>query len=148
MTPSLVVFLHSHAYDRLYQATTMLLTASAMGWRCHLFLFYHALASFDAGTWDEVNITTCSDPHGAAELPVPRWLETLEHNFEASNHPSLYSMLDKARTESGGLKVCACSTAVRLLDLSPQAVRERVDEIVGLPTMMRIAENATHVIYI
>ena len=145
MKPSLAIFLHSHAYDRLYQASSMLLTASSMGWQCHLFLFYGALASFVNGTWDEVNIEEC-----AAEAPTvrPPWLKELSYGFETHNFPSLYDIIDKAREEQGGIKILACSTSCKILSLGSEDVRSRVDEIVGLPTMMQLSEKATHILYI
>ena len=143
MKPSLVVFLHSHRYDRLYQSMGLLLTASSMGWPCHLFLFYGALASYMAETWDEVNVVRPED-----DVPPAPWQDELQKNFETGNFLSLYEMLEKARAENGGVRVCACSASCKTLDLDLTSVRERVDEIVGLPTMLKIAEDARHVMYI
>ena len=143
----------------------MILTAAAMGWPCHLFLFHGALASYMAGTWDEQNITTSvREPEGSPEssrsptatapksgspiAALPDWMEKLQGGFETGNFPSLYEMLEKAAGESGGLKILACSTSCRLLELDLAAVREKVDEIVGLPTMMQIAGEVRHVLYL
>jgi peroxiredoxin family protein len=152
MKESLVIFLHNSRYDRLYQAVNILLTASSMGWRCHLFLFLEALASYMDGTWDQVDIT--SDDGGRSRsgesLEEKRiaCLQRLQKSFELSGHPSLYEMLDSARKEDGGLTVCACSASVRLLSLDPSRVKEKVDEIIGLSTMLRIAAEAGHTLYI
>ncbi|MFQ5512493.1 MAG: hypothetical protein ACE5EO_11665 [Candidatus Krumholzibacteriia bacterium] len=171
MDPSLVIFLHSHRYDRLYQAASLLLAASAMGWRCHLFLFHGALASYVAGTWDERNITgppsggtgapgqapgesaaatAATAPESAAlgRVAWPEWAQRLQDGFDAGNFRSLYWMVEKAAGESGGLKILACSTSCRLLELDLAGVRKKVDEVVGLPTMMKIAESARHALYI
>jgi peroxiredoxin family protein len=153
MNPSLVVFLHSHRYDRLYQAASIVLTASAMGWPCHVFLFHGALASYIAGTWDEPNIqSTLEEAPGSGPTspgePLPDWAERLERGFEAGNFRSLYGLLEKAASESGGLKILACSTSCRLLELDTNVVREKVNEIVGLPTMIQIAADAKHALYI
>jgi peroxiredoxin family protein len=139
MKPSLVIFLHSHRYDRLYQAVGLLLTASSMGWPCHLFLFYGALASYVDMTWDDVNIIAEEDSS---------WARALQTNFEQSGVSSLYEMLGKAREESGSVRVYACSASCKNLDLDLLTVREKVDEIVGLPTMLAISEKANHVMYI
>jgi peroxiredoxin family protein len=144
MKPSLAVFLHSDRYDRLYQAASLLLTASSMGWTCHLFLFFGALASYMAGTWDDVHVGGDSASGGA---PAP-WAAEIQRGFDSGNFPSLYSMIEKARAESGGLSVLACSTSCKVLDLDIEDVRTRVDEIVGLHTMVRIAGETTHVLYI
>ena len=148
MKPSLVVFLHSDRYDRLYQANAMVLTASSMGWSCHIFLFFHALASYMAGTWDDINVSSFAqsaveNPDYNADLA-----NALQDGFESANNPSLYGMLEKARAENGGVKLYACSRSCKLLDLDLSAVREKVDEIVGLPTMMQISEDSRHVIYV
>lgn len=97
------------------------------------------------GTWDDVNLTDENSRVGAAE---PAWLRELEKNLELANFPSLYEMLQKARAESGGVAVCACSTSCKVLGIDHARVREEVDEIVGLPTMLQIAGDAKHMIYI
>lgn len=145
MKPTLVIFLHSHRYDRLYQAMSMLLTASSMGWKCHLFLFYHALASYMKGSWDDVNVASLGPETGT---PAALWVEEMTQGFETHNFPSLYDMLDKAREESGGVNILACSSSCKVLNLDHRLVREKVSEVVGLPTMMGIAEKATHVLYV
>lgn len=141
--PSLAIFLHSHQYDRLYQASSMLLTASAMGWRCNLFLFYGALASFVGDRWDDVNIAADAPP-----ADRPAWVDEMNDGFESRNFPSLYDMIKKAADEQGGLKIVACSTSCKVLNLSIEDVRAKVDEVVGLPTMMQIAADTTHVLYL
>lgn len=140
------MFLHSHRYDRLYQAVSIVLAASSLGRPCHLFLFYDALASYLEGTWDDINLTSYVSDDPLQNLPD--FLGRMERGFEAGNFPSLYEMLEKATRESGGVKIYACSTACKVLGLDTAAVRKRVDEIVGLTTMMQLTESAQHVIYI
>ena len=139
MASPLVIFLHSAGYDRLYQATNLLVTASSMGTRCYLFLFYQALASYMAGTWDEVNI----DENGAGSAAA-----TLRKSFELADSPSLYDLLARAKEETGGLTICACSASTRFLGLEPIDVKKKVDEIVGLSTMLQIASESNQVLYI
>ncbi len=94
------------------------------------------------GTWDDVNMADRS----AANAPA--WLADLEKKLELTNLPSTYDMLAKARAEAGGVTVFACSTSCKVLGLDRARVREKVDEIVGLPTMLQIAGDARHAIYI
>ncbi len=149
MKPSLVIFLHSHSFDRLYQAASITLSASSMGWSCHLFLFYQALSSYMEDTWDEPRVAPGPEPPNQVDTPgASSWLHRLENGFASANLPSLYDMLEKARSEEGGLRICACSSSVRILGLDVESVRARVDDIVGLPTMLRVAETATHSWYI
>jgi peroxiredoxin family protein len=143
MKSSLAVFLHDHRYDRLHQASSILLTASSLGWPSHVFLFYGALASYMKGTWDEINLV-----EAASDDPRDAWMPDLERGFEQANLPSLYDMIDKAAGEEGGLKVYACSASCKILGLDIKSVRDKVDEIVGLPTMLKIAAEVKHVMYI
>jgi peroxiredoxin family protein len=140
---SLVIFLHSSSYDRLFQAANLLLTASSMGQKCDLFLFYGALATFVDGSWDDVGLAP-----GAGS---PDWARTLERSFGLADTPSLYDIIDMAKKERGGLTVCACSTSMKMLGLDPAAVkaaRGGVDEIVGHATMLEIAAQTNQVLYI
>jgi peroxiredoxin family protein len=143
MKASLAIFLHSDHYDRLYQAASMVLAGATMGWPCHLFLFHQALASYVDGGWDN------TDTVGGADAPVlSERVARLREGFETSNLPSLYEMLDKARDGDGELTVYACSSSVKVLGLDLQDVRQKVDEIVGLPTMLKISGGVTHMLYV
>jgi peroxiredoxin family protein len=154
MDHSLVIFLHSSRYDRLYQAVNLLLTASSMQWKCHLFLFFDALGSFMEGKWDEINLLDSGGGEGEEASDAVRaaiaspWHRELQLNLESANFPSLYSLLENARSQEIPAKVVACSTSVRLLNLDTREVKTRVDEIIGLTTMLRIASEAQHAIYI
>jgi len=148
MKPSLVIFLHSHGRDRVYQAASLSLAAASLGWSCHIFLFFQALATYLDGSWDTAGI---GDEVGGVDDASARSKELarrLERGFEDATLLSVYEMLQKARNEGGGVKIYACSASVRVLGLEPEAVRRQVDEIVGLPTMLRIAESARFAWYI
>jgi len=138
---SLVIFLHSSTYDRLFQATNLLLTASSMGQECHLFLFYGALATYVDGSWDDAGLGP-----DAGKLD---WARTLERSFDLADTPSLYDVVRMARGERGGLTVYACSTSMKMLGLDPADVRSGgVDEIVGHAAMLEIAARTNQVLYI
>jgi len=148
MKPPLVIFLHSHARDRVYQAASLSLAAASLGWPCHVFLFYQALAAYLDGTWDTVGIGDEAAEASDSSAPSKELARRLERGFEDAAFPSAYEMLQKARNEGGGVKIYACSASVRVLGLDPEAVRRQVDEIVGLSTMLRIAESARFAWYI
>ena len=143
MNTSLAIFLHSHDYDRLYQAASMVLSGTSMGWSCHLFLFYQALGSYLEGDWDDTDTVG-----GGLSQGQSIWSAKLRQGFETSNVPSLYEMLEKSREGEGKLIVYACSASVKVLGFDIDTVRQKADEIVGLPTMLGIAGNATHTLYI
>jgi len=134
MTP-LAIFLHSGRYDRAHQALSLLLTAASTGRRCYLFLFYGALAGFMDGSWDHPE--TIGEPGGGLASDA-----ILRRAFELADMPVPSEILEMVRREDGGLTVCACSTSMKLLDLSAEAVSARVDHVAGLATMLEMAEGA------
>lgn len=140
MSKPLVIFLHSSRYDRVYQAVNLVATARSMSRDAYLFLFFAALGSFAAGKWDD----TATLVEGRANLA--EWGETLRRGFDLSNTPSLYEVLGAARRD--GARVYACSTSLRMLDLAPADVEGKVDEIIGLTTMLDIAADAHPVLYL
>ena len=142
MSSRFVIFLHSSRYDRVYQATNLLLTASSMGSQCYLFLFYEALATFMDNSWDDIESMT------RGESSAGEWAKTLQRNFELSGSPSPYNILEMARKETGGLKICACSTSMKMLGLEPADVKKRVDEIIGLATMLDLSSDTNQILYI
>lgn len=140
MAKPFVIFLHSAAYDRVFQAASLLLTASSAGQPGHLFLFYGALAGYMNGEWD--------DPATIVDAGEAAWRRTLSRSFETADTPSPLEMLDMARRAEGGLTVTACSTSIRMLGLDTAAVKARVDHIAGLHAMIEIAADAQPALYI
>ncbi len=112
MSERVVVFLHRAAWADRYQATTLAVTAAAMGEPVVLALFFEPLRLWADGRFDE------GAPPGAAAARVAPLRETLE----------------EARRELG-LEVVACDTAVRLVGLDPAALGGVVDRVVTLPQL-------------
>jgi len=148
MKPSLAIFLHSHGHDRVYQAASLALAAASLGWSCHIFLFFQALATYVDGGWDAIAFEEKQAETSGDDARSKDLARRLERGFENAALPSVYEMIERARREEGGVRIYACSASVRLLELDPGAVRGKVDEIVGLPTMLRIAESARFAWYI
>jgi len=148
MSEPLIIFLHSDAYDRTYQAVNMIATAAGTGRRCYLFLFYHALGSFMAGAWDEMNLSSSAGRVDEAPGEPPPWARTLKRSFELANSPSLYGILEQAKEAEGEVTVYACSNSMRYLDLDPDVVKRHVDGIVGLATMLEVSSRACQVLYL
>lgn len=148
MSGTLAIFLHSDGYDRVYQAVNMIATASSAGDNCYLFLFYHALGAYVSGQWDDMELTPSAGSRGDPPDETTPWARTLKRSFELANVPSLYRVLDRAKQGEGDVTVYACSDSMRLLDLEPAVVKERVDGIVGLATMLDISETASRVLYL
>ncbi len=148
MKPSLAIFLHSHEHDRVYQAASLALAAASLGWPCHVFLFFQALSTYLDGSWDAVAVEKEMAGANEGDARSHKLAVELERGFENAALPSVYGMLEKARGEGDGVKIYACSASVRILGLDPGVVRGKVDEIVGLPTMLRIAESSRFAWYI
>jgi peroxiredoxin family protein len=148
MSKPLVIYLHSDAYDRIYQAVNTVATAASAGRRCYLFLFYHALGSFMADAWNDMKIGPSAGRRGDDPGESPPWGRTLESSFELANVPSLYDLLDQARSADGEVSVYACSNSAQYLGLDPADVKKRVDEIVGLATMLEISSDDCQLIYL
>ncbi len=140
MSAPIIVFLHDARYDRVYQAVSLVATASRMGRKSYLCLFYDALASYVTGTWDDA--TALDAPPSA-----PPWRAALARGFESSAGPPPTEILASARA-AGGVTVFACSTSVRLLDLDTGDVGARVDAIVGLATMLEAAGDGALALYL
>jgi peroxiredoxin family protein len=148
MTKPLVIFLHSDSYDRVYQAVNMILTAASADRKCYLFLFYHALGAYLSGDWDDLRVAPWGSRRADGRGEAPPWARVLERSFEAANVPSLYELLTRAKQYDGEVMVYACSNSVQYLKLEPAEVKERVDEIVGLTTMLEISSGSCQVLYI
>ena len=115
---TVVLFLHRGTWADRYQATTLAVTAAALGDEVTLALFFEPLRLWAEGRFDE------GAPAEAA----------------AAHVGSLVDALEEARRELG-LRVVACDTAVRLAGLSPEALRGRVDAIETLPALWRAAQG-------
>jgi peroxiredoxin family protein len=120
-----------------------------MGWPCHLFLFYQALADFTSGVWESNAPGPAEDAPGR-EMIHGEWTrrESLRRGFAEADLPPVAEIIQKARNADGGLTLYACSASVRIMGLDPGEVRGKVDEIVGLPTMLQIAESSRFAWYI
>ncbi|MGD8412867.1 MAG: hypothetical protein PVF33_01470 [Candidatus Latescibacterota bacterium] len=148
MSRPLVILLHSDGYDRIYQAVNMIATAASAGRRCYLFLFYHALGSYIAGEWDDMDLSPSAGRKSGDSAEIPPWFCALEQSFELANLPSLYQILERAKDGDGEVTVYACSNSMQFLDLEPAEVSRRVDGIVGLATMLDIASDASQTLYL
>jgi peroxiredoxin family protein len=114
MSGRLVVLLHRASWPDRYQATTLAVTAAALGEPVTVALFFDALRLWVEGRFDE------GAPPEAAGARVT----------------SLRDALEESRRELG-LEVVACETAVRLAGLDPAALGGAVDRVVTLPQLWR-----------
>ena len=123
MSAGLLVLLQRGAWADRYQATTLAVTAAAMGEKVLLALFFEPLRLWTEGRFDE------GAPPEAAAARVASLRETV----------------DEARRELG-LEVVACDTAVRLAGLDPSALAGVVDRVVTLPQLWVEAREGRQIV--
>lgn len=132
-----VIFAHSGTYDKLYQIITLAITAASMGRETYIFLFFWALRRFVNEEFDATRLAAEFGEEG----------ERLSKRMQQINPISLKELLHDVRTV-GNLKVYACTGAVKLMELEESVVRSRVDDILGLTTLLEIADGAETQLFI
>jgi peroxiredoxin family protein len=132
-----VIFAHSGTYDKLYQIITFAITAASMGRETYIFLFFWALKKFVNEDFDTKKLPAEFGEEG----------ERLSKRIQEINPISLKEILYDVRM-MGNLKIYACTTAVKLMELDESVVKAKVDDIVGLTTLLEIADGAETQLFI
>ena len=104
----MLILLRSADWESRFEATTLAVTAAALGDRVQLALFGAALRAWVEGRFDE------GEPPGGAAVG------------------SLAAVLGQGRRELG-VELVACETAIRVAGLDPEAVRPALDAVRSLP---------------
>ena len=89
---------------------------------------------------EEFDVTKLSSEYGDEG-------EKLSKRMQKINPISLKELLHDVRT-MGNLKVYACTGAVKLMELEESVVRTRVDDILGLTTLLEMADGAETQLFI
>ena len=132
-----VLFLHSGNYEKLYQAVMLAITSASMGNKVYIFLFFWALKKFVTDKLDVIEF-----PDGMHEEDR-RLLEAVPQG-----QPNMLKELLSEVSKMGNLEIYACSGAVKLMELDEELVKSKVKEIIGLPTMLKMAEGAETQLFI
>ncbi|ODS34792.1 MAG: hypothetical protein SCARUB_00052 [Candidatus Scalindua rubra] len=132
-----ILFLHSGTYDKLYQAVMLATTAASMGNKVYIFLFFWALKKFVSDKLDEIEYSV------EIQGEDKRLIESAQHK----NPIRLKELLNEVR-RLGNLEIYACSGAVKLMELDEELVNSKVDDILGLPTMLKMAEGTETQLFI
>lgn len=117
MSAPVVVFLHRGGWADRYQATTLALTAAALGDAVTLALFFEPLRLWTEGRFDE------GAPGEAAAAKVGSLTEVLEEGRRAL-----------------GVRVVACDTALRLAGVGAEGAA-RLDGVMTLPALWQLARG-------
>ncbi|WP_338866879.1 hypothetical protein [Myxococcus stipitatus] len=118
-------FLQHATYEPAFQASSMGITAAAMGDEVYFVLAFDALRAWVGGTFGQ--------PEGVREHEEHSRGETL-------GVPAPARMLEEARAL--GAKVIACDTTVRLCGLEPETLKGPLDEVMGLASLWRLTQGA------
>ncbi len=132
-----ILFLHSGNYEKLYQAVMLAITSASMGNKVYIFLFFWALRKFVTDKIDVIEF-----PDGMNEEDK-RLLEAVPQG-----QPNMLKELLSEVSKMGSLEIYACSGAVKLMELDEELVKSKVKEIIGLPTMLKMAEGAETQLFI
>jgi len=133
----LAIFAHSDGYDRLFQVASMALTAAHSGRQVMVVFFFWALEAFVSGRMDEP-VLAAESQSAAAEV---------KRRILTGNNPPPSEMLRMAR-ETGLVKLYACSASVQYTGLDLAETASKVDEVVGLATILRLTLDGPNLIYI
>lgn len=118
-------FLQHATYEPAFQASSMGITAAAMGDEVYFVFAFDALRAWVGGAFGL--------PEGERERE--------EHaRGEAMGVPAPAKMLEEARLL--GARLIACDTTVRLCGLEPEALGGALDEVMGLASLWRLTQGA------
>ena len=113
-----VIFLRSEAWDARHLATSLAVTAAALGEEVHLALSGEPLRAFVEGRFGE----GAPPEAGAARVPP------------------LDATLAEARRDLG-LRVVACDTAARVAGVDPARAVPPLDGVVSLTALWRLTQS-------
>ena len=133
----LVIFAHGSTYDKLYQIATIAVTAVAMGEEVYVVLFFEALRKFVEGKTD---IEDMSAEFQGKSRDVYQKMTVMNPN-------SIPEMIETVKS-LGTLKFLACSANVEFMGLKKEEVLKKVDEITGLPSILKLVSEADTTLYI
>jgi len=137
MAGRLLLLCHHGGWDRLYQAASAAAAAASMGQRVDMVFFFDALARLAQDRLDDVTLSP-PDPEAEAALVA---------RAEGSGTRPVSELLAAARA-TGEARLWACSASLALTGVEEAAVRDRVDEVVGWPTVVRMLGEADHALYL
>jgi peroxiredoxin family protein len=132
-----VIFAHNATYDKLHQVATIGMTAAAMGKDVIVVLLFWTIKKLAEGKIDQLDFPP--EYAGSAE-EVARLLKD-------KNVPKISEMFQDAK-HVGKFRLIACSAGLEYMGVESQAVETRVDEVMGLPAILKLTEEAETKLFI
>ncbi|MCP9456102.1 MAG: hypothetical protein NNA18_08370 [Nitrospira sp.] len=136
-TAQFVIFAHNATYDKLHQTATLGLTAAAMGKDVIVVLLFWTIKKLAEGRLDEVDFPP---EYAAASDIVARLLKE-------KKVPTISEMFQDAK-RIGKFRLIACSAGLEYMGVDSQAVERQVDQVLGLPAILRLTEGAETKLFI
>lgn len=135
--PKFVIFAHNATYDKLHQVATIGMTAAAMGKDVIVVLLFWTIKKLAEGKIDQIDFPP--EYAGSAE-EVARLLKD-------KNVPKISEMFQDAK-HVGKFRLIACSAGLEYMGVEGEAVESRVDEVLGLPAILKLTEEAETKLFI
>jgi len=135
--PKFVLFAHNATYDKLHQVATLGMTAAAMGKDVIVVLLFWTIKKLAEGRIDEVDFPP---EYAASAGQVARLLKE-------KKVPKISEMFQDAK-HVGRFRLIACSAGLEYMGVDGKAVETRVDDVLGLPAILKLTENAETTLFI
>jgi peroxiredoxin family protein len=135
--PKFVIFAHNATYDKLHQVATIGMTAAAMGKDVIVVLLFWTIKKLAEGRIDQLDFPP--EYAGSAE-EVARLLNE-------KKVPKISEMFQDAK-HVGKFRLIACSAGLEYMGVESRAVEIRVDEVMGLPAILKLTEEAETKLFI
>lgn len=135
--PKFVIFAHNATYDKLHQVATIGMTAAAMGKDVIVILLFWTIKKLAEGKIDQLDFPP--EYAGSAE-EVARLLKQ-------KKVPKISEMFQDAK-HVGKFRLIACSAGLEYMGVDGQAVERSVDEVLGLPAILKLTEIAETKLFI
>lgn len=131
------IFLHSGAYDRVFQALSITNVVLATGGEVHIFFSYGALRRLVKGNTDSAVV----------EGEPAFFKDEIEKNLKRGTMDKITELLDLAK-RFGRAKIYACTGSMAILNIARDELIEAVDSSMGLVGFMELVKGADQTLYI
>ena len=121
--------LHSGSYDRMYNALTVALTASAMGRPVSLLFTYWSLEYLRRDRGPALLLDNEAENHRSV----------IQGNLAAGRMHDIAELLDSAKEL--GISMYACVGSVSLLGMTRDELSEQIDDAIGMAEFLRSSED-------
>lgn len=135
--PKFVLFAHNATYDKLHQVATLGLTAAAMGKDVIVVLLFWTIKKLAEGKIDEIDFPP---EYALSAGEVTRLLQE-------KKVPKISQMFQEAKLV-GKFRVIACSAGLEYMGVDSETVEKNVDEVMGLPAIIRLTADAETKLFI